>query len=229
MSQAYTTFDKLENGNLKISVTDTGREFLRELPHDEHGDPPGDDHTFHELLEDQLTSGWEWLPTTEMGLTNAPGFTDDALHNGQGDYIYVGRIYAFMQYETHNPLADLERNGFIMLEGYPGDDADIGQYSVLTRGGGQDDTNTLRIALTEEGARWLAPRSLNESGLQSLLEEHADKWQVGEWERLGDDPTGMLLIEELATERRYFYLSTESPIAHLARTGTVLFRLAVAA
>jgi hypothetical protein len=105
--------EKLPNGDLKIVLTDEGREVLG---HDVHEDAYPD---LNDLMEYWLCNGWELLNPEDIGaLTSCPFiYTDDAEQDDNGDYTRIGRVYWYPQYEVHNPVQRLDANGFIILEG----------------------------------------------------------------------------------------------------------------
>ncbi len=112
-----TEFTKLENGNLKIALTEEGEIERDEIQSgqwsvsDAMKDIAG-------WIECELGNGWDWLRPEEIGaLTEAPILSDDVERDDNGDLTYVGRVYWYPQYEVSDPLEKLLRDGSVIFTG----------------------------------------------------------------------------------------------------------------
>jgi hypothetical protein len=114
----YTEFHK-EQGNLVITLTPSGRKFIKESK--KNGVNTDSDDFLHELLEWQTCNGWNWVLPEDIGaLTSAPilseTFKDD---NGESIRV-IDRVYAFMDYQVLSPVQEMIDNvlGRITFIGY---------------------------------------------------------------------------------------------------------------
>lgn len=87
----YTAFEKLENGDLKISLTREGYQFLKANRQDGHFNY-NSDSMFWKLIEDQIVqNGWRFvdadIPTNVI--------SDDYTEDEKGNITKYGKAYAF--------------------------------------------------------------------------------------------------------------------------------------
>lgn len=106
--------EKLENGNLKVTLTEEGRSEIIDSFEVNKRAPD-----LYVLMEHHLCNGWTALNPEDIGaLTGCEDiYTDDYAMDDEGGYEYIGRVYWYPQYETKNPVIELLRHGFIILEG----------------------------------------------------------------------------------------------------------------
>lgn len=76
---------------------------------------------FADVIEYQLTTGWEWVYPEEIGaLTDAPIISDTVQRDDHtNELVNVGDVYAFMDYQVVNPVAHLRQVGALRLEKAP--------------------------------------------------------------------------------------------------------------
>lgn len=96
--QKYVNFEKLPNGNLRITLTEEGHETIREWMAD-CGSEDTQNQWFPDLIEYQLCNGWEWISPEECGaLTDALIVTDAAERDEDGEIVRLGRVYTNINY-----------------------------------------------------------------------------------------------------------------------------------
>ena len=108
-----TVFSIDANGNLKISLTDAGREEVKDKTecHLWYGDD-----LFLELCEGPLCNGWQLIPPEDIGaLTDSLIFSDDVQHDDDGKITDVGAHYWFPDYQIRSPAQDLAEYGFVIF------------------------------------------------------------------------------------------------------------------
>lgn len=108
----YVELEKTPNGNLKLSLTESGRERLAEI-----GDNPGD--ILRDLLEHHFCNGWRHLRPEEIGaLTDGTLLTDDWEEKDNGELIHVGRVYWDANYQVEDAIEKMEKDGFVIWGGH---------------------------------------------------------------------------------------------------------------
>lgn len=112
----YTTFEKLENGDLKISLTQEGKDYLTEQGMS--GYPKkNSDILFWTLIETQLSNGWEFVrPDDIAALTACNILSDEVERNDHGNITKIGKVYAFTDYAVKLEVEELYNNGFCIFD-----------------------------------------------------------------------------------------------------------------
>ena len=114
-----TDIVKLPNGNLKIQLTEEGKQEVIDS-----GSTPGafygDNIIRMELaywLEHHLGNGWECITPEEIGaLTGCDDiYSDDVARDEEGVLVYVGDLWWYPQYEVRNPAEVLVKQGYVIL------------------------------------------------------------------------------------------------------------------
>jgi hypothetical protein len=117
MGGKYVDFEKLPNGNLKLTLNDEGREelvdYLSNYP------------TIHDLMESQLCNGWDRVQPEEVGgLTGCDLIiSDDVERDDDGDIVKVGGVYWHPNYAIEDPVETLRDTGSFVLTYVKGEDA----------------------------------------------------------------------------------------------------------
>jgi len=113
MSGKYTEFDKLPNGNLRITLLEDERESVEEIAAQEITA----DNKLAQVIEWQLGDGWSFVrPEDIAALTEAPILTEEIETNDQGTVLRVGTVYWYPQYDVSDPVAKLLENGYVDFE-----------------------------------------------------------------------------------------------------------------
>ena len=110
MSGKYTEFDKLPNGNLRISLLEDQRDSVQEIAAKEITA----DSKLAETIEWQLGEGWSFVRPEEIAsLTDAPILTEEIDTDDQGNVLWVGTVYWYPQYDVSDPIAKLLEDGYV--------------------------------------------------------------------------------------------------------------------
>lgn len=119
MNTRLTELTKIENGNLKITLTDEGREELPDIIK-KHG--VRSDAAMYDLLEFHLCNGWDNLHPEDIGAMTACGIilADDVERSEDGDIVKVGKVYWHPNYMVESPIRTLLKAGHFILTGVDG-------------------------------------------------------------------------------------------------------------
>lgn len=110
----YVDLDILPNGNLKIMLTDDGREELKDLKSRQN--PLGTDDILHRLLEYHINNGWEFIPPEEVGaMTSSPILSNDVSRDDDGELTAIGNVWWHPNYMVINEIDELEEKGFVIF------------------------------------------------------------------------------------------------------------------
>lgn len=119
MSDELVTFEKLPNGNLKLTLTEAGWQECQEAD-----ELVGQLPSLNDLIEYQLGNGWDEIAPEEIGaLTSAPILSDTARYNDAGDLTGVGTVYWFPAYEVFDPVERMYRKGEVIFQGVESEQA----------------------------------------------------------------------------------------------------------
>ena len=102
-----------ENGNLRLTLTEAGREELPSLIERYENDTTS---IMHELMEHQLGNGWENIPPETIGaLTDCDLILSDSVERDEAsDIVKVGKIYCHQSYMVENPVERLQEGSLIL-------------------------------------------------------------------------------------------------------------------
>lgn len=109
----YTEFDILPGGNLRISLTEEGKQERDDIQSGKFyaGDYKRDIGYWTEY---QLGNGWEFLRPEEIGaLTDAPILAENVKRREDGEYIGVAWVFWYPDYAIRNPVDVLLRDGSV--------------------------------------------------------------------------------------------------------------------
>jgi hypothetical protein len=110
MSGKYTEFEIQSNGNLRIVLLEEGRESVEEIAAKEITA----DSKLGETIEWQLGEGWSFVrPEDIAALTDAPILTEEIETDNQGNVLWVGTVYWYLQYDVSDPVTKLLENGYV--------------------------------------------------------------------------------------------------------------------
>lgn len=110
-----TSFTIDHAGNLRIELTDAGREDWAEIVAEREAH--GIDSAFLLLIEHQLCNGWEILTPEEIGaLTSSIILAEEAERDEDGDLVSIGRIYWNPRYQVDDEIERMESDGFLVYE-----------------------------------------------------------------------------------------------------------------
>jgi hypothetical protein len=116
MTIKLVEFTKTHDGNLQLSLTESGRESLPEVI--EMRDQFGIDTAFLDLIAHQLGEGWEEIKPLEVGaLTSSIILTDDAGRDDLGVLTRCGRVFWHPNYAVEDPIETLQESGHFVLTG----------------------------------------------------------------------------------------------------------------
>lgn len=112
------TLEKI-NGDLKITLTEEGREFLKENRNEDNSDwNKGTDFIYFDLTEGILCEEWEHIRPEECGaMTDGIIISDEAERDDQGNLTKLGRVYWYPNYQIRAEIDDLWEDGECILEG----------------------------------------------------------------------------------------------------------------
>jgi hypothetical protein len=122
MNTRLTELTKLDNGNLKITLTDEGREELSDIVERNGNDS---DAAMHDLLEFHLCNGWDNLRPEEIGALTSSGLilSDDVERSEDGETVVgCGVVYWHDNYMVENPVESLTDRGGLILTGVKQDE-----------------------------------------------------------------------------------------------------------
>lgn len=106
----YLNLQKLDTGNLKIILTDDGREEMEEGKDD-----------FSDLFDDIRSNSdylyWESIGDAGLGMSDAPCITDGYYFDDNGDLTEGddSEIFWFPNYMVENFIEELVENGFVIF------------------------------------------------------------------------------------------------------------------
>ncbi len=110
---------KKQNGNLVITLTNLGREFIDDAL--ANGTNIDSDEFMTDLFEGKLCNGWELLRPEEIGaLTGAPILSDETERDDSGSLKKLGRVYWFPNYQIESPIRTLWEKEIVTFEGVTG-------------------------------------------------------------------------------------------------------------
>jgi hypothetical protein len=114
----YVNLERLANGDLKVILTDEGRELCEDYQSQGEWPDLGD------LVEDFLGNGWSWVRAEDIGaLTgNDNLITDEYSMDDYGTIEFIGTVYAYEPYAIYLESEKLYEHGYIILTGYPHDE-----------------------------------------------------------------------------------------------------------
>jgi hypothetical protein len=116
MTVKLVEFTKTLDGNLRISLTEPGRESMPEVV--ELRDQYGIVAAFLDLIADQLGEGWQEIKPEEIGaLTASILLTDEADRDDSGVLTRCGRVYWHPSYAVEDPIETLRTTGHFVLTG----------------------------------------------------------------------------------------------------------------
>lgn len=119
MSERYVDFKILDSGNLEMTLTDEGREFLAGRLES------GDTLDLADVIEWQLCNGWEWVTAAEVGALVAddyPMITDNATFDSRdGALILCPDLYHYPMWAIRSPVQELFENGRVVFTHETGD------------------------------------------------------------------------------------------------------------
>lgn len=114
MMNRLVNLEKLANGNLKITLTDEGRQDLPTIVERKGRDS---DSVMYELLEYYLSNGWDYVPAEKIGAMTGCDLiiTDDIeWDDNREDIINIGKVYWHANYMVESPVDALENDGLIL-------------------------------------------------------------------------------------------------------------------
>lgn len=111
----YLDLEKTTTGNLKMTLTDEGKEFLENC-----GDEELNVDIF-DVLEHQLCNGWDRIRPEEIrALTSCDLIiTDDITRDDDDKILELGTIYWHPNYMVEDPIEVLQKVGYLVLTGVP--------------------------------------------------------------------------------------------------------------
>lgn len=110
MSDKYTEFETLPNGNLRIRLLEEERGSAEEIA----AQQIAADSKLAQVIEWQLGNGWSFVRPEDIGaLTEAPILTEEIDTDDQGTVLKVGTVYWYPQYDVSDPVAKLLENGYV--------------------------------------------------------------------------------------------------------------------
>lgn len=108
----YTDFEQLGNGDLRIRITDAGREELADMEAD--GKLSHEDMFVH-LLEYQICNGWELVPPEDVGaLTASLIISEEVERDKDGDMTCCGKVYWFPEYQIVSEIMRIKEDGYVV-------------------------------------------------------------------------------------------------------------------
>ena len=106
-----------KNGNLVIKLLPKGMAFLEEQKEAENW-KRGTNSIFLELIEYQLSNGWELiLPEDIYALISSLILSDEAEYDNHGELVKIGRVYWFPDYQVVCELEVLLEKGEVIFTG----------------------------------------------------------------------------------------------------------------
>ncbi len=113
---AYTKFGILNNGNLKITLTDEGTEYLNDLDKDEEGKfKDTDDNIFLDLIEYHICNGYTMVRPEQIGaLTEANIISDGIIDEETTKEEFENtKFWYFNEYMIISELQSLLNAGYV--------------------------------------------------------------------------------------------------------------------
>ncbi len=113
----YVELEKLLNGNLRMSLTVDGVDFINSIEDDDWFD----DMIFWALLEDVIAnSEWQRISPEECGaLTSDPYMLSDTIDkDDQGNIISIKSIYYYDSYQVKMLSRELQEKGFVIFNNF---------------------------------------------------------------------------------------------------------------
>lgn len=134
MAEQFVELTVLDGGagDLEMTLTSAGHQWLEEvLPTLRAGTYNGDwAGIFAELIEGPLTNGWRWLRADAVAALTADWastiLSDQVEEDDQGHIVRVGRVWWYPQYETHDQLEELLRQGRLRFQRADDDGSESG-------------------------------------------------------------------------------------------------------
>jgi hypothetical protein len=112
----YVDLRKMDNGNLQIALTKSGRANFSAIR--EERDRSGIHAALCALFEDHLCNGWEIVSPEDIGaLTAAPILSDEIVRDEDGRVIETGSVYWYPDYAVHDEIEELRRNLVLVFQG----------------------------------------------------------------------------------------------------------------
>ncbi len=116
MTIKLVEFTRTPDGNLQVSLTESGRESMPEVI--EMRDRCGIDAAFLDLIAYHLGERWEHIKPEEVGaLTSSIILTDDADRDDSGLLTRCGRVFWHPNYAVEDPIETLRTTGHFVLAG----------------------------------------------------------------------------------------------------------------
>lgn len=117
----FVNFEKLPNGNLRITLTDSGREVVEEMRDnpERYGEELAAERATFDLFEHHICNGWAWIPPEKCGaITDALIITDDVEYSDDGEITHLGRVYSNIDYyQIEGDIPRLLRKGELIWRG----------------------------------------------------------------------------------------------------------------
>lgn len=112
----YLTLESLKNGELKISMTNEGKELI-----EENYQQKTNDQIWSELIDCPSLGGSDVWVNQMIGLTNAPNICIGAIwsESGQLDFDWpldFESIWYYPDYQIKDELEELLQNGFVIFK-----------------------------------------------------------------------------------------------------------------
>jgi hypothetical protein len=102
----YVNIEKQANGNIKLSLSASGKKKVKEAIAD--GTNIEADDFFIELLAHNLANGWTWIRPEDVGaLTSAPILSDDVKRDDNGKLVSVVNVWWYTDYQLYSPVAEM--------------------------------------------------------------------------------------------------------------------------
>jgi len=99
-----------DKDKLRIELTEDGREHFRYRD----GSHKSDEEVFWELLECELSNGWDLVNPEDIGaLTASPILSDETEYDDCGNLVSVGSVYWRPDYALTSEVEELQERGFV--------------------------------------------------------------------------------------------------------------------
>lgn len=111
----YVNFDILPDGNLKITLTNEGREEITELKQ-KYGD--NDEAIFSDLIEYQLGNGYHWVQLKDIAALTDSLIISDMLIDEETteEEINATNVWWYPDYMVRSYLDGIENEGVIFIK-----------------------------------------------------------------------------------------------------------------
>jgi hypothetical protein len=115
MGGRYVDFEKLPNGNLKLTLNDEGREAIADDP----------SVSIFDLIDSQLCNGWDYIDADAIGALTGCDLilSEDVERDEDGDVLKVGGVYWHPNYAIEDAVETLRDKGSFVLTYVKGEDA----------------------------------------------------------------------------------------------------------